>query len=555
MRKNFPITERELVMRDDLSIVSKTDLKGRITYVNPYFVEVSGYTEEELLGAPHNLIRHPDMPEEAFADLWDTLKADRPWTGIVKNRCKNGDYYWVKANVVPIREHGKAVGYMSVRTKPAQGDVEAASEIYKKFKSKQQGKLQIRQGVAIDGGLLGWAKSLAKISLAVQLAVCMSLLLMLILLALLGGGRITVIADIAALLLITFFWLHLRRTLVVPLNSAIEVVHALSGGDLQLDFAVNDCGDIGQLMRGLAQMNVNLKSIIRDVNANVDTIRVGTTEIAAGNIDLSARTEAQAASLEETASSMEEFASAVKGNAANAIQANELAVKASVVAEKGGIMVARVDSTMREITESAEQIVEIIALIDGIAFQTNILALNAAVEAARAGEQGRGFAVVAGEVRHLAQRSATAAREIKKLITTSVSSIKAGSMLVDETGGTMNEIVGSVKKVMEIMNEISLSSKEQSIGIDQVNQALAQMDEVTQQNAAMVEEAANSASCLADQTLRLEQAVSVFKLTDKVSETRITPRLMRPVIDLGSNSSRVPRQSAKQLPLLQATAG
>jgi aerotaxis receptor len=258
-------------------------------------------------------------------------------------------------------------------------------------------------------------------------------------------------------------------------------------------------------------MNSNLIATIRDVRVNVETMAVATRQIAAGNADLSGRTEAQAASLEETASSVEQFSSTVKQNADNSEQANKLAQSASQVAVQGGEIVADVIATMDEINSSSRKIVDIIGLIEGIAFQTNILALNAAVEAARAGEQGRGFAVVAGEVRNLAQRSATAAKDIKNLINVSVGKVSAGMVQVDRAGATMKEVVASVQQVTAIMKEISVASHEQSIGVDQVNSAIAHMDQVTQQNAALVEEAAAATASLAMEAGGLTQAVSLFK--------------------------------------------
>jgi aerotaxis receptor len=288
-------------------------------------------------------------------------------------------------------------------------------------------------------------------------------------------------------------------------------------------------------------MNVNLQSIIGDVRTNVESIRIGTREIASGNQDLSGRTESQASSLEETASSMDQFASIVKQNADNATLANQLAVSASDIAGKGGAAVAQVGATMNDINEAAKRIVDIIGVIDGIAFQTNILALNAAVEAARAGEQGKGFAVVAGEVRHLAQRTVTAAKEIKTLIDDSVRKAEIGGRLVGDATFTMSEIVDSVQRVTRIMGEITIASHEQSQGIGQMNQAISQMDEVTQQNAALVEQAAAAAASLEDQTARLEAAVSVFKLpgnTHVRHEFEALPRARHKVVRRGLPANR-----------------
>ncbi|SEP81421.1 methyl-accepting chemotaxis protein [Nitrosomonas ureae] len=305
----------------------------------------------------------------------------------------------------------------------------------------------------------------------------------------------------------------LIRAIVIPLNEAVAVANAVASGDLTSHIDVHSTNETGRLLQALKTMNENLTDLVSKVRTGTDQIATASGEIASGNSDLSQRTEEQASSLEETASSMEELTSTVKQNADNARQANQLAAGASEVAVKGGAVVGQVVQTMSAINESSKKIVDIISVIDGIAFQTNILALNAAVEAARAGEQGRGFAVVATEVRTLAQRSAAAAKEIKELISDSVAKVEDGTRLVDEAGATMDEIVTSVKRVTDIMSEISAASNEQSSGIEQVNQAVTQMDEVTQQNAALVEEAAAAAESMNDQAQALTQAVSIFKVS------------------------------------------
>ncbi len=317
------------------------------------------------------------------------------------------------------------------------------------------------------------------------------------------------IAVLATLIAIMIgYWV--TRSITRPLNEAVGVAQKVAAGDLTSVVEVKSKDETGMLLQALKDMNESLKKIVGEVRSGTEAIGSGTKQIAMGNADLSQRTEEQASSLEETASSMEELTSTVKQNAENAKQANQLALGASTVAIKGGEVVGQVVETMSSINDSSKKIVDIIGVIDGIAFQTNILALNAAVEAARAGEQGRGFAVVASEVRNLAQRSAAAAKEIKALIGDSVDKVGAGTKLVDEAGKTMEEIVTSVKRVTDIMSEITAASQEQSAGIEQVNQAITQMDEVTQQNAALVEEAAAAAESLQEQAQNLEAAVAVF---------------------------------------------
>jgi methyl-accepting chemotaxis protein len=306
-------------------------------------------------------------------------------------------------------------------------------------------------------------------------------------------------------------WL-VTRSITTPINLAVQVAQTVAAGDLtsRIDASAKD--ETGHLLLALQDMNTSLQDIVGQVRSGTDTIATASSQISSGNLDLSSRTEQQASSLEETASAVEQLTSTVKQNGDNARQANQMAASASDVALKGGSIVAQVVQTMGSINASSRKIVDIIGVIDGIAFQTNILALNAAVEAARAGEQGRGFAVVATEVRNLAQRSAGAAKEIKELIGDSVDKVEAGSRLVNEAGATMDEIVASVKRVTDIMGEIAAASHEQELGIDQIHQSITEMDGVTQQNAALVEQAAAAAASLHEQADTLADVVSVFKL-------------------------------------------
>lgn len=307
---------------------------------------------------------------------------------------------------------------------------------------------------------------------------------------------------------------YATRSITQPMNAAVAMARRVAGGDLTAHIEVKSTDETGQLMQALKEMNVSLAKIVAEVRSGTATIASTSEQIATGNLDLSSRTEQQASSLEETASSMEELTGTVKQNADNARQANQLADSASQVAIKGGAVVSQVVETMGSINEASRRIVEIIAVIDGIAFQTNILALNAAVEAARAGEQGRGFAVVAAEVRSLAQRAAGAAKEIKDLIGDSVEKVNLGARLVHQAGTTMDEVVSSVKRVTDIIAEITAASGEQSSGIEQINQAITQMDDVTQQNAALVEEAAAATQALRDQAGKLVELVDVFKIDE-----------------------------------------
>ncbi len=743
MRKNLPVLDQEVKVSDTHMIVSRTNLKGVIDYVNQDFLEVSGFTESELLGAPHNIVRHPDMPEQAFADLWRTLKAGRPWTGLVKNRCKNGAYYWVLARATPVFENGQVVAYLSVRTRPTQAQIDSAAAAYRAIREGTARGKCVAQGAVVSSYLPARAfRALGDASLASRHLLHSVLPALLVLAAALthglGGfealaGRLLSAAGVVALLqLLTAPWIV--RSLSRPLRDAVALVQKISAGNYSSAVPVNRNDDIGRLQAALSTMQTRLgfeiaearrvadenarvrsgldassanvlladaqgiiryvspaasrmfvaaqadlrqelpafdasrllgadfdsfhrqaahqramlaqlstphrtqiriggrtfalnaspirtaegqrlgtvvewqdrtaeiatefevntivtaaaagdfsarlrlegkqgffrqlseginrvlevsaaglsevgsslaaiaegdltrqlesslqgtfgqlqqdcnltvarlQEIVTRIRQGTDTIANAAQEVATGNADLARRTEHQASALEETAAALEQLTSTVRTNAENADRASQLAAGASRSAQGGGSIVQQVVQTMVAITESSRKITDIIGVIDGIAFQTNILALNAAVEAARAGEEGRGFAVVAGEVRTLAVRSAEAARQIKALIGESVSNVETGARLVDATGQSMKEIVSAIGSVTGIVGAIASASKEQAIGIEQINLAVTQMDDVAQQNAALVEQASAAATMMTQQSQELSRSAAVFRL-------------------------------------------
>ena len=732
-----PVTGRECEYRDGELIISRTNKGGAITYVNDYFCEISGYSEEELMGQPHNVIRHPDMPAAAFADMWFTIQQGHPWTGLVKNCCKNGDHYWVDAHVAPIRdEKGDITGYLSVRRKPGRALVAQAERDYTALRAGRLRNVAIRNGQVVEVPLAERLNPLWKLSLGARyyllatfgpvLAAALlllaghaaalewGLLLAGTLFSLFAGwwlardlnGRCTAASrvlremagnvftgavdiargdelgdvlrgiksmqvrqhfqteemrreadkaarivrslDIGTNLLVadgkrkvTFVnramretfghaesaiaeqlpgfrcdamagmqlenlspdparWSALLEHLQAPhaervvlggltfdvvitpvldekggvvsyvgewkdrtLELAVEdeiasvveraahgdlagridergkrefhlalarnvnamlgniqlaiqtiqgVLHALAEGDLTHRVEVRLGGAFGEMAANANGTVDKLTEMVGQIQEAVAAINAAAAEIASGNDDLSQRTEMQAASLEETASSMEELASTVQHNAANARNARTLAENAAGIAGEGSRVVASAVATMQKITTASHKIEEIIGVIDGIAFQTNILALNAAVEAARAGEQGRGFAVVAGEVRALAQRSATSAREIKALIESSVQAVDQGSVQVRQAGDAIDKLVKEVGKVSGLVADISAATDEQSAGVGVVNQAVTELDNGTQQNAALVEEASAAARSMADQAHALAGQVAKFRL-------------------------------------------
>ncbi|WP_426306979.1 methyl-accepting chemotaxis protein [Acidovorax facilis] len=519
MRVNLPIGSQEYAFPKGQTLVSTTDLKGRILYCNPMFIEVSGYDKQELLGQPHNMIRHPDMPEDAFRDMWETIASGNPWSAPVKNRRKDGSFYWVMANVTPLMQGDQPAGYMSVRTEATRDQIQATDQLYRQMQAeKQAGTLVhvLREGQIVKNTLWG------RMARAVQLGPLGKIMLCTLLLvfaswgaALLGGHTMTLAAGAAWLgvvLLALGMAVYLHRATVAPLSQMLRWANRMAAGDLTQKIAASRNDTVGQLQKALAQLNVNLLSIVRDARQESEHMQVSTREIAQGNQDLSERTEAQASNLEQTAASMEEITGTVKQTAESARQATVLATQATQVAERSSEAVDGVASTMKQIQAASGRISEITQLIDSIAFQTNILALNAAVEAARAGEQGRGFAVVASEVRSLSHRTLLAAKEIRQLIDDSAAKVSEGHQKTDAAQKTMTESLDLVRRVNTLIGEIHSASDEQLSGISQVNAAVAQLDTITQQNAALVEENAASAMQLNGQAQSMTETVQVFRI-------------------------------------------
>lgn len=517
MRNNGPVTQQEYAFPKGATLVSVTDIQGRITYCNAPFVEVSGYSRDELMGQPHNLVRHPDMPAEAFRDLWATVAEGRPWTALVKNRRKDGDHYWVRANVTPMLNGDAVIGYLSVRSEPTRDEVQAADTLYRQMREEAtQGRLltTLQHGQLQRLTLVGRAASqLTRVRDALG-GVSGSLP---VLAALAGAGLCAVLPldlALAAALVpgLLAAWGTARHTRSV-LGGVTDDAQHLAACDLSHMPATGARGTQGRLQLALRQLAVNLRTVVHDCRREMDHVRSSIAEISAGNHDLSARTESQAASLQETAASMEQITGAIKLSAEAARRGAELAVGTAQTTRACGEAVDRVAGDMDEIRRAADGMGEIVQTIEGVAFQTNLLALNAAVEAARAGESGRGFAVVAAEVRVLAQRTAGAVQQIRSLISGTQARVSVGVDHARETRDLMARARDAVGEVAQVLEQVSTAAVEQQQGVSLVNEAVSQMDGLTQQNAAMVEQLAASAGTVSAQAGAVVDTMRLFRLS------------------------------------------
>ncbi|MCZ8236431.1 MAG: methyl-accepting chemotaxis protein [Inhella sp.] len=517
MRQTGPVTQREYTFPAHVTLVSVTDPKGRITYCNDAFVSVSGYTRDELLGQAHNMVRHPDMPEEAFRDMWDTIEKGLPWTGMVKNRRKDGDHYWVEANVTPLRAGNRTVGFVSVRTSPKREQVQGAESLYARMREEHRaGRVQtvLASGMVtknhwasrLFGAARRWGHRIGAVGLTAGIGAALT--------GVAAQWGLLFFVPVALVTLVATAWaknLSVDQQLQRVTSQALQV----AAGDLCVDPLEVSDGAWMNLERALNQVAVNLRTVVLDCRNEVEELRIHVSEIAAGNQDLSSRTESQASSLEQTAATMDEINGTVQQSAGAARQGASMATEAAGLADQTRASVRDAALAMTQIEAASNRIAEFIHVIEGVAFQTNILALNAAVEAARAGESGRGFAVVASEVRALAQRTTEAAKEVRKLITDASERVQAGNMHTQTAQGRMESAVSSVQRVSQVLAEISHGTDEQQTGIAQVNEAIGHIDTLTQQNAAMVEELASTAMTLTDRVASVADSMSLFRLTPK----------------------------------------
>jgi aerotaxis receptor len=528
MRENLPITQKEYPVDEFETLLSTTDTKGRIRYANDAFLRVAGYSKDELYGQPHNLVRHPDMPPEAFADLWQTVKAGATWSALVKNRRSDGDHYWVRANVTPIRNGQEVVGYMSVRTR---ADPDAVLTVAPLYDALREGRLRgwcMRQGRLVRSGAMVWLDRLRNISVGHRLALGVAAIAASSLLDLLPQStesRVIAIAMMTCTCALVLGWW--RATVLQPLRELVTQARLVASGQKPQSLFPDRADEIGTLMRGIEQAGLNLVALGCDIRGQVEKVKVSVAAMQDGNLDLYGRTGRATEKLAETASAMEQLAATITTNQDTAQSLAGLAREADNATGSGKAMMARTLETMHGIAQSGQRVSEITAMIDAIAFQTNILALNAAVEAARAGEHGRGFAVVAAEVRALSKKSADAANEIKAVIEASKAQVDAGLNVVKQAGSSMDNIQRVVGTLNQLTQEIRLAAQQQADGVACVNAAIVELEALTRQNGDLVETGAAATMSLHEQAMRLSEAASIYQLchqgalTDDPADTHV----------------------------------
>lgn len=505
MSSHLYVTQQNTPLDDDTTLMSTTDLHSYITHANDTFVTVSGYSLNELLAQPHNLVRHPDMPKAAFADMWYTLKQGEPWSGIVKNRCKNGDHYWVRANAVPMVREGQVTGYMSIRTRATEEEIAAVEPLYQALNENRCAR-RIHKGLVVRKGWLG---KLPSLPLRWRVRGVMTLLFVMVAAGLYASDA-PALAYLMSALALGAGTAIFEGQIVRPIENVAKQALKVATGERNSVTHLNRSDELGLTLRAVGQLGLMCRWLINDVSSQVSSVRNGSETLAKGNDDLNKHTRQTVDNVQQTVATMNQMAASVKQNSETASAADKLSSAACSAATQGGEAMDTVIKTMDDIANSTQRIGTITTLINDIAFQTNILALNAAVEAARAGEQGKGFAVVAGEVRHLASRSASAANDIRKLIDASADKVQSGSQQVHAAGRTIDDIVSQVQNVTQLIAQISHATSEQADGLSSLTRAVDELNHITQKNAELVEESAQVSAMVKHRASRLEDAVTVL---------------------------------------------
>lgn len=512
MKSNMPVTQIEHALNDKATLLSTTDKESHITYANTAFIDASGFNEDQLMGEAHNIIRHPDMPPAAFADMWYTLQQGDSWTGMVKNRRQNGDHYWVRANVTPVWHNEKLTGYISVRTVPSRDEITHSESLYQKMNSQQFKGFRLFKGIIIRRGLLAWTSMFKWLNISQRVNYSLGVTALLALLFIFAPFN-PFIQSGGLLVLFLALAIYLKYQICQPVNTLLTQMKKVVSGRKPDNCHLNRVDEIGMLMRLVNQSGLNLNSLVDDVSTQISGIRAISQRVSKEGTALHQRSEETSADLQQTAAAIEEIGSAVQQTAETAAHTMTMADKTSANAAEGGDIMKQTIAMMQAISRDNGQIVDIIGVIDSIAFQTNILALNAAVEAARAGESGRGFAVVAAEVRNLAQHSASAAKEIKQLIEKNVANVNSGVKMVEQTETHLTGMIGDVLQMSMMIKDISLATREQTQALDLINDSISRVGTMTHNNAEMVERVTDATADLTQRSSRLQQAVQVFGIS------------------------------------------
>lgn len=521
MKNNGPLTQVEHPLRENDVLISKTDINSYIAYANHRFVDISGFTYQELVGSPHNMVRHPDMPASVFADMWSDLKKGHYWSGLVKNRCKNGDHYWVRANVVPIKENNHVTGFVSIRVKPAQAEIENAERIYQDIREKQ-GRYTVKHGEIMARNPLKrlisrawWAPRLAKLSGVLATLSLTGLLILACVwwlaphIATSALTSLLIMVVVAGLILSAFQWQQSRK-LHLFLRKANDFTLQIAAGDLNAQVPKVGNAAMDNTLATMNFMRRSLEALIGDLDQRIGQVKPSVEELDHHNQAMGNRVNQQASAVQQTAASAEQIAATVRQSSENAQLASKASVGNVSEVDSAVAIMSELAQAMEGITATSQDMTGIVKTIDNIAFQTNILALNASVEAARAGEHGRGFAVVAEEVRRLARQSAEAAHQVQTLIETARQRIDAGQHKAGTAGDAMARIRQASHNVNDLMEEIHAAAREQSEGIAQISQAIAQIDHGTQESATSMNAYINAVDVLSREVNYLAHSAHAF---------------------------------------------
>lgn len=504
-----PVTQNEYQLNDDTTLMTTSDLDGNITHVNDAFIQVSGYSLSELTGQPHNIIRHPDMPKPAFADMWSTLKKGEPWTGIVKNRRKNGDHYWVRANVCPMMRKSVITGYMSIRTKASQEEIAAVEPLYCALNEERSNR-KLYKGLVLSKHWFGQYPALS-IRWRIRLLMIVLFTSWLTIAALSGlHGLSFITASLLMFITLIVGNILLEWLIAKPIENVTKQALNVARGECHSVTHLNRVDEIGRMLRSVGQLGLICRWLTNDVSCQIGNVHKESQLLVKDCDELEQHTQKTMDYVQQTVAAMNQMSVSVQMNAENTLRADKLSNETSLTTLNAAEAMKNVVQTMDQIVLSTSKINAITDVIKTIAFQTNILALNAAVEAARAGAQGKGFAVVADEVRSLASRSASAVNDIRDLIHDCENKVNSGKQHVHTTGDTLQNVVNQVQNVTQLISHISHATSEQAAGLSEITHALFELESIAQKNTVLVEQSANASEVVKNNSTRLDNAITIL---------------------------------------------